>query len=326
MSQTTYATNSPSISRLSSTAIAFERGHFGRIGFSACILIFALVMRVQGQSCPNIPSGGGESIWASISINSTGELLADQGIVPAGTVVRIDAIATAFGECTGMACCCVPTGAVYNRTVGQIVMTADVSTTTGLNGFYSLGSVFGRNPNGTTANWNVLDTTASNSTGPKYFTLSHPGTYQFHIQGFINTTPCNMQPNQTEMITISIDAGDSEGSVNSGLPTCESGVGKPINVTNGNMYIQQTDYRLPGFGEGLEITRTYNSKKQSAGLFGYGWSSILDESISIYGTTLLRLSLSDGRSLRLIVDAARLAKSVARAVAWVRGQCRKESL
>ena len=55
-----------------------------------------------------------------------------------------------------------------------------------------------------------------------------------------------MQPNQTEMITITLDAGDSEGSINSGPTTCESGVapptevGEPINVTNGNMYIQQT--------------------------------------------------------------------------------------
>jgi hypothetical protein len=49
---------------------------------------------------------------------------------------------------------------------------------------------------------------------------------------------------------------------------------------DGNMYLEQTDYGLPGFGEGLRITRTYNSKKQSAGLFGYGWSSILDESIT----------------------------------------------
>ncbi len=265
--------------------------------YPALILLWLPAATVQAQTCPNIPSGGGESLSASISINATGQPVSDQGLVPAGTVVRIDAVATAFGNCTGMACCCVPTGAVYNRTVGQIVMTADISTTTGLNGFYSLGSVFGKNPDGTTANWNVLDTQASNSTGPKYLNLSHPGTYEVHIQAFINTTPCNMQPNQTQMITITLQAGDSDDSVNSGKTSCENEVGKPVNVSNGNMYIEQTDYRLPGFGEGLEITRTYNSKKQSAGLFGYGWSSILDESITTYGTTLLRLGLADGSSV-----------------------------
>ncbi|MGH9958871.1 MAG: DUF6531 domain-containing protein, partial [Pyrinomonadaceae bacterium] len=272
-----------------------------RILIFAALILFAFVTPpgIQAQSCPNIPSGGGESLSASISISATGQPVGDQGLAPAGTVVRIDAVATAFGDCTGMACCCVPTGAVYNRTVGQIYMTADISTTTGLNGSYSLGSVFGRNPDGTTASLNVLDTQAANSTGPKYFTLSHPGTYQFYIQASIYTTPCNIQPNQTQMITITLQVGDGDDSINSGKRPCENEVGKPVNVTNGNMYIQQTDYQLPGFGEGLEITRTYNSKKQSAGLFGYGWSSILDESITTYGTTLMRLSMADGSAVYL---------------------------
>ena len=63
------------------------------------------------------------------------------------------------------------------------------------------------------------------------------------------------------------------------------------------MYIQQTDYRLPGFGEGLEVTRTYNSKMQRSGIFGFGWSSAFDESINAYGTTLLRLNLPDARGV-----------------------------
>ncbi|MGH9960538.1 MAG: hypothetical protein ACREBC_26035, partial [Pyrinomonadaceae bacterium] len=233
-----------------STTIQLELEHLLRTGSSFCLLFFLLAVapRVHAQSCPNIPSGGGESLSGSISISATGQPVSDQGLVPAGTVVRIDAVATAFGDCTGMACCCVPTGAVYNRTVGQIYMTADISTTTGLNGFYTIGSVFGKNPNGTTASLNVLDTQAANSTGPKYLNLSHPGTYQVHIQAFIYTTPCDMQPNQTQMITITLQVGDGDDSINSGKRPCENEVGKPVNVTNGNMYIQQTDYQLPGFG------------------------------------------------------------------------------
>ena len=56
-------------------------------------------------------------------------------------------------------------------------------------------------------------------------------------------------------------------------------VGGPINVTNGNMYLQQTDYQLPGVGPELNITRTYNSKLQREGLFGRGWSTVYDASI-----------------------------------------------
>jgi RHS repeat-associated protein len=169
----------------------------------------------------------------------------------------------------------------------------------GQNGNYSLGSVFGQNPNGTTAFWNVLDTQASNSTGPKYFTLSSQGTYTFHIKAIINATICNIQPGETETIDITIHAGDKDGSVDHGADACPKvvAVGRPINVTNGNMYIQQTDYRLPGFGEGLEVTRTYNSRMQRSGIFGYGWSSAFDESINAYGTMLLRLNLPDARGV-----------------------------
>jgi len=76
-------------------------------------------------------------------------------------------------------------------------------------------------------------------------------------------------------------------------------VAKPINVTNGNMYLQQTDYHLPGFGAGLELTRTYNSQMHHTGLFGFSWSSILDDSIKAYNTKLLRLNLADGRAVYL---------------------------
>lgn len=74
-------------------------------------------------------------------------------------------------------------------------------------------------------------------------------------------------------------------------------VGGPVNVTNGNMYLQQTDYQLPSVGPGLNITRTYNSNLQKQGLFGRGWSSVYDTSITVYDTTFVRLNLPDGRAV-----------------------------
>jgi hypothetical protein len=38
-----------------------------------------------------------------------------------------------------------------------------------------------------------------------------------------------------------------------------SGAGQPINVTNGNTYIPQQDYFMPGIGGGFTLTRTWNS-------------------------------------------------------------------
>jgi RHS repeat-associated protein len=72
-------------------------------------------------------------------------------------------------------------------------------------------------------------------------------------------------------------------------------VGQPVNVTNGNMWVQQTDYDLPGVGEKLEITRFYNSIIQTSGRFGFGWSTKYDESLAFYNN-LVRLNMSDGRA------------------------------
>jgi len=106
------------------------------------------------------------------------------------------------------------------------------------------------------------------------------------------------------------DAGDSmpsdiasatmpgnDGDANAGVTSCNAHVGAPVNVTDGNMYLQQTDYRLPGIGNALDITRTYNSSSQHVNLFGRGWSSAYDESIQIYASNLLRLYLPDGRGI-----------------------------
>lgn len=256
---------------------------------------------VSAQSCPNIPNGGGESMQAWITVKNTGAPVADGAVLPAGTELRLDSIATANGSCRGRAMGqsmeCVDTGFTYERTVNHTDVWADISTATALNGTYTVGYVNGKNPDGSSADWHVLDTTAANSSGPSYSTLSYPGVYQYHFRAIINTTPCNMTPDRTDTVTITIYAGDNN--VNNGPDSCKAEVGKPVNVTNGNMYVRQTDYSLPGVGDGLRITRTYNSQGQNkrTGLFGYGWSTELDESITTYGSLGLSVSMPDGRAV-----------------------------
>lgn len=89
----------------------------------------------------------------------------------------------------------------------------------------------------------------------------------------------------------------TDGAENAGEASCKAKVGKPINVTNGNMYLQETDYQLPAVGEAINVTRTYNSILQTVGLFGLGWSTAYDESIQAYDNNLLRLNLPDGRAV-----------------------------
>jgi RHS repeat-associated protein len=95
-----------------------------------------------------------------------------------------------------------------------------------------------------------------------------------------------------------IGDGSNDGACdecNQTVPT--NSVGQPINVTNGNMYLQQNDYQLPSVGYGISVARTYNSNSQRLGLFGRGWSSAYDESIVAYDGNLLRFNQGDGRAV-----------------------------
>jgi len=73
-------------------------------------------------------------------------------------------------------------------------------------------------------------------------------------------------------------------------PTCQQPGGtaasKPINLVNGNTYIQQKDVGIPGLGGGLNLQRTWNSiwpasePTSATGMFGPNWRSTYEERIS----------------------------------------------
>jgi len=73
-------------------------------------------------------------------------------------------------------------------------------------------------------------------------------------------------------------------------PTCGKWVtaaGEPINLTNGNTYIQEKDVKLPGLGGGLSLDRTWNSMWPASyinlrlGVFGLGWRSTYEERVFV---------------------------------------------
>src|SRR5437660_33521 len=72
-------------------------------------------------------------------------------------------------------------------------------------------------------------------------------------------------------------------------------VGRPVNVTNGNMFLKQADYTLPGRGEAISFVRAYNSLASRSGMFGKGWSTAYDESLLISSATSLKLYMPDGK-------------------------------
>ncbi len=80
-------------------------------------------------------------------------------------------------------------------------------------------------------------------------------------------------------------------------PSAPNSVGGPINVTNGNMWLQQRDYRLPGLGDPIEINRFYNSQLEASGLFGYGWTTKYDEFLTLYQDRMVKLTMPDGKAV-----------------------------
>lgn len=72
-------------------------------------------------------------------------------------------------------------------------------------------------------------------------------------------------------------------------------VGEPVNMTNGNMWLRQNDYALPGIEEGIKINRYYNTVSQQTGVFGFGWQSDYDQSIYNHSNIYLRLISGTGR-------------------------------
>lgn len=121
----------------------------------------------------------------------------------------------------------------------------------------------------------------------------YSGTDSFAYRVCDNLGKCTDQT-----VTLNVE-GDGTG-----LGTCRArgpqrgpkGIGKPVDVTNGNMYLQQNDYLVPGVGYMLLLQRTYNSKSSLTGLFGKGWTTAYDESLQIYDSNTIRLNEPEGRS------------------------------
>jgi YD repeat-containing protein len=81
-----------------------------------------------------------------------------------------------------------------------------------------------------------------------------------------------------------------------GCPNCS----KPVSLLTGNTYIEQTDLQIPGLGNGLTLTRRWNSQwpptqmASQVGLFGPNWRSTYEERIFLGNDGYLRYARADG--------------------------------
>jgi RHS repeat-associated protein len=99
-------------------------------------------------------------------------------------------------------------------------------------------------------------------------------------------------------VTIVANTNTPDDAENAG-ESCPA-VAEPVNVTNGNMWLKQTDFALPGRGKHIEVNRFYNSMIQAPGIFGRGWSTVFDESLQIHNSNLARVNMPDGRAANFV--------------------------
>jgi RHS repeat-associated protein len=72
----------------------------------------------------------------------------------------------------------------------------------------------------------------------------------------------------------------------------------PIDCASGDFWHTFTDVSLGGRGPGLQVTRTYNTfDAVTPGIFGYGWSSSLDQRLTLTEDGTILITLSDGSQI-----------------------------
>jgi YD repeat-containing protein len=95
-----------------------------------------------------------------------------------------------------------------------------------------------------------------------------------------------------------------------GRPKCIVGCGHPINITNGNVWMDQRDYSVPGLGGGLSLSRVWNSQwfysspPALAGMFGLNWRSTYEEQLLAVDSQTLQYWRGDGSAWTFTYNSA----------------------
>lgn len=84
--------------------------------------------------------------------------------------------------------------------------------------------------------------------------------------------------------------------------------GKPICLATGNTYISENDLRVPGLGNGLTLTRTWNSllrpSLSNVGMFGPNWRSTYEERIYVDDDSTIAYARGDGSVWNFVMGAS----------------------
>lgn len=83
-----------------------------------------------------------------------------------------------------------------------------------------------------------------------------------------------------------------------GVPPTSGFVDDPVCAANGNFVHGEIDLQFPGFTSALEVQRFYNSLATGyPGVFGPGWTSVLDVALTVAGNDEVRVRIADGATV-----------------------------
>jgi hypothetical protein len=86
------------------------------------------------------------------------------------------------------------------------------------------------------------------------------------------------------------------------LSLSNESMAQEVNLRNANFYYQTSDLRIQKPGEALDISRSYNSRSNTVGSFGYGWSTGLDIVAQDGPDGSILVTDSDGYILRYTLE------------------------
>lgn len=273
------------------------------VSLVASIAFFGVRASFAEGNCPNVPTYGSESIGYFMTKNS-GDNVYDGAILSTGTVVNLDAFATAYGSCDVQVLYCVPgslppdcfcvLGVTQQRTVNHIGYTLDAMTWGGLNGNYTLGNTSVKNPPAYTHELDSRDEVTS--TGGSSLLLSSPGTYVLSFTNFINTTACNLAPaSVVSSATIYAGSAATLQPSSKGSSPNSACVNSSANYSSGNLFVPLSLFSIPGIGPKVDLTLSYNSAASFAGSLGTGWTHNYAMRIVLNLGGYLTLTEEDGR-------------------------------
>lgn len=90
-----------------------------------------------------------------------------------------------------------------------------------------------------------------------------------------------------------------------GQPPYSGFVDDPIGLANGNFLLRDGDLPMFGVASALSVVRTYNSRDDHEGVFGRGWTSLVDISLAVSDRRLtFRGPDGGGAEFRLLADGS----------------------